>query len=170
MAIASFNRIAAEDIGLVPLDTRSADVRNAILDLQVCTSTGLPGCGGTGTADALDVGISIFERDAVDEDSEKVMILLTDGVPCHDEVGYGDAERVGKEAAREAAQRVRDASINLYVVHLELGGSGVCQDADASFSEELVAGFGYAVSTPDAEDLDDLLISIVQQMPVRLVD
>jgi hypothetical protein len=34
---------------------------------------------------------------------------------------------------------------------------------------QLARGFGVGISTPDSEDFDELLVSIVPQMPVRLV-
>jgi hypothetical protein len=42
--------------------------------------------------------------------------------------------------------------------------------ADAKFNAGLVRGFGRAYDTPDPKQLDDILVTIVRQMPVRLVE
>ena len=183
IGVASFNRYATEDLDLTPVDTGKNQIINAIEDLVVCDNQPgqpwAPGCGGTGTADALDAALNIFERGADQEDAEKVLVLVTDGVPCHGEEGFAPigsppeaaAVAIGKELALEAAERVRAAGINLYAVTLAVPAtSGACLIPQPEFAETLVSGFGYAVSTPDEDDLDDLLVSIVQQMPVRLVE
>ena len=38
------------------------------------------------------------------------------------------------------------------------------------FNESLARGFGFGFTTTDENDLDNLLVSILQQMPAMLVD
>ena len=50
------------------------------------------------------------------------------------------------------------------------GGSYGSGGADAEFNAGLVRGYGKAYETADAKQLDELLLKILREMPIRLVE
>ena len=75
--------------------------------------------------------------------------------------------------ATVAADAASDLGINIFIITLEPeevdDSRGICFGSDVSFNESLARGFGFGVTTADEEDLDDILVSILRQMPFHLV-
>jgi hypothetical protein len=93
---------------------------------------------------------------------EKVIVLVSDGMP------YPSNRRAPAIAAADSA----DDKINLFTVTLTQEGSGSygSSGADAAFNAGLVRGYGKAYQTSDSKQLDDLLLRILHEMPVRLAE
>lgn len=172
VGIASFARVMIESLEMTPLDSGFATVRNTISDLFVCNNASAAlGCDGTGTADGIRAGIDIFNNSDLGDDAEKVMVLVSDGVPCYN-IGGTWQTGLGKAEAVEAANEAWAQEINIFPITLAVndGATSVCWIPDPEFNESLARGFGVGLTTPDSEELDELLTSILRRMPVRLVD
>lgn len=173
VGVMRFSRQAFEHIGLTDLSTNASDVIHELTTMPVCSSgSAANGCNGTGTADAINLARQIFARDSTGEDAEKVMILLTDGVPCHGELPAGQrVEPIPKQLAVDAADAAEAEGINIFAITLAILGSNTseCFVPQPAFTNSLARGFGIGVDTPNPDDLDDILVSILRQMPVRMV-
>jgi len=77
-----------------------------------------------------------------------------------------------RQPALEAADRCWRDGISIFTVTLtrEQGGQYGLSGADAKFNAGLVRGFGRAYVTPNSKDLTAILVTIANQMPVRLVE
>jgi Flp pilus assembly protein TadG len=160
MGLVTFNEAASEDLGLTPVPDQTSTVLSAIRRVTACPSPQVRNCGGTHIAPGFNAGARLFDGDSVD--AEKVLILVSDGMP------YPSGRR---QPAIVAADRAGDAGVNIFTVTLtqESGGAYGSGGADAAFNAGLVRGYGKAYHTPDAKQLDDLLLKILEEMPVRLV-
>ena len=172
VGVTRFTRYAYEHLPLTELASNANQVLQTLRDLPNCQrATAAGGCNGTGTSDAIELGRQIFARDTLGDDAEKVMVLLTDGVPCHSELGSPRAMvRVGKEEATRSANSAAEDGINIFAITLAIrDGNHLCQIPDPEFTNSLARGFGIGIDTPHPDDLDDILVSIVKRMPIRLV-
>ncbi len=171
VGLVAFARRVRQQHDLVDLATNYARVTGDIRALQVCTSgSAATGCDGTGIADGINAAREVFRRGSSGEDAEKVLVLLSDGVPCY-QVGGSYVTAPGKRDAVEAADAALAEGISIFPITLAVydGSTSICWIPDPAFNESLVRGIGIALTTPDSKQLDDLLISILQRMPVRLV-
>jgi hypothetical protein len=173
MGVVSFARDTSNDANLTELMGGGETYLHSTLDaLVVCPLAGPRGgpCFGTETGAGIDAALNMLESQATDGDSERVMVVVSDGSPCLLELGGTAQVRVAQQAALGAADRAGDAGVSIFVITLDQGSGGhTCLDADAEFNESLARGFGVGFTTTDEEDLDELLSLILARMPVYLV-
>jgi Flp pilus assembly protein TadG len=150
---------------LESIATHLSSMHSAIDDITLCR----PGpCRGTNVAVGLEDAIEMLENST--ETSAQVIVLVSDGVPCAP--GNTAETRRREQAALDAAQAAEDAGISIFTVFLDAPGAGQCSgvsQGNPNLMRQLARGFGAFYSTPDSEDLEAILVSIIGQMPIRLV-
>ena len=163
VGVVTFNEAATRNLGLRALRTDETQILQAIGGIRACVNPSPYPCAGTHIAAGFNAAGDVF-RGQPDDRAEKVLVLVSDGMP------YPASRR---QPAIDAANAAGDEGINIFTVTLtqELGGGGQYggSGADAAFNAGLVRGFGKAYQTPDSKQLDDILLSILKEMPVRLV-
>ncbi len=176
IGLVTFARDVTEEAQLTDLSTGTQSMLETTIDaFDVCTGPGPPGgpCYGTDIAVGIDQARQMFASSTAGN-SEQVMVIVSDGVPCIGELlPSAAAVTEGQALATQAADRAGDEGISIFVVTLDQGGGagfGPCFVADITFNESLARGFGQGFTTTDEADLDELLASISRSMPVRLVD
>jgi hypothetical protein len=173
VGIVSFARDVTEEAPLTALaGGGDAYLIQQVDEMRVCRSAGSPGgpCYGTDTAIGIDRARRIFAEQGVPGDAERVMVVVSDGVPCFLEFGGWTAVREGQRAAAREADEAGAEGINIFVITLDQSEPGnPCMSADVSFNESLARGYGGAVATRDPQKLDDFLVSILRRMPLHLV-
>lgn len=172
MGVVSFARSTVDDHPLEFLDTALDSVKSAIDDMATCHTAGSP----YGPCYRTDIGIGI---DAAADmllnsgrpDADKVIVLVSDGVPCIGEVPVSQWVSTGQTWATAAANSAGDAGINIFAITLyEPTSSGnPCSVADITFNESLARGYGFGATTTDPASLELLLTSVIDELPVRLV-
>jgi hypothetical protein len=117
---------------------------------------------GTNMAPGFDTARAIF-HDTGSDDAAKAIVVVSDGMP---------EPSSRRQPAIDAANRCWGDGISIFVVTLtqEAGGQYGLSGADAKFNAGLVRGFGRAYATPNSKDLTAILVTIANQMPVRLVE
>ncbi len=172
LGLVTFDEAASREQPLTQLPEGLPDVLNAIERFEHCAHTSYPNCAGTDIAPGLHAALDDFV--GAPDYVERVVVLVSDGVPClpNDE----DETMRRRDGALEAARRAQDEGVNTYTVFLDkpIGGSiycwGVSNDAaDPDLMQQLVTGTGRYYETPDENDLDDILLSILREMPMRIV-
>jgi len=171
MALVTFARSVETHADLTQIDGGGATFLEDKVDgFTVCGHSSQPGCFGTDIAVGINRAREIFEDQSVPGEAERVMVIVSDGVPCIGELPFWLRVPVGKQLATAAANQAEDAGINIFIITLAVPGqTGACFTPDPAFNESLARGYGKGFTTPDPEDLDDLLSSILAEMPVRLV-
>ena len=162
VGVVTFNEAATRSLGLQSVRTDEQRILRAIGEIQACQHPSPFPCGGTHIAAGFDAANAVF-RGQADERAEKVLVLVSDGMP------YPAYRR---QPAIDAANAAAAEGVNIYTVTLTQEASGGVYGgagADAAFNAGLVRGFGKAYQTPDSKQLDDILLSILKEMPVRLV-
>ncbi len=129
-------------------------------------------CQGTGTGPALDHATTMLAH-AVARGSEPVIVLLTDGVPCHFSFRQPQSQWVenGKREAIAAAIVAKDQGIRVFVVDLSFppfGPDGSCSANGSDFNLDL-ASHGFGTTTADPADLERKLLEIANKLTLRLV-
>jgi hypothetical protein len=178
VGLVTFARDATEEAPLTELSVGAQSMLEATIDaFEVCTGPGSPGgpCFGTDLSVGIDEAREMFASGPPGGNAERVMVVVSDGIPCLGELlPSTDAVTEGQALATAAADRAEDDGINIFVVTLDQGESpqpgNPCFGGDVTFNESLARGFGQGFTTTDEEDLDELLASISRAMPVRLVD
>jgi hypothetical protein len=162
IGVVTFNEASKLITGFQQLPASNQSVQASINDFSYCTtSAASANCAGTHIAPGLNTATNLF-RTSGRTDAERVIILVTDGMP------YPSSRRGPAITAADAADA---ESINIFAVTLtqETSGSYGSGGADAAFNAGLVRGYGKAYQTPDSKQLDDILLQILEEMPVRLV-
>jgi hypothetical protein len=175
VGLVTFARDAIEEAPLTELTASGrAMLESTISAFEVCQTAGPPGgpCYGTDISVGIDRAREIFERDSTDGTAERVMVVVTDGLPCIAELPGNAKVDVGQAWATVAADAAGALGITIFVVTLDQndGRIGICYGQDVEFNESLARGFGSGYTTTEEEDLDNLLVSILRQMPVRLIE
>ena len=129
-------------------------------------------CSGTGTGDAIAHAATMLEH-AVARGADPVVVLVTDGVPCHYRFGQSQAQWVedGKRAAVDAAIAAKDQGIRIFVVNMSIppfGEPGTCLADGSEFNVDL-ASHGYGTTTDDPEELKKKLSEVANKLTLRLV-
>ncbi len=129
-------------------------------------------CQGTGTGPALIHATTMLEH-AVARGSEPVIVLLTDGVPCHFVWWQSQSQWVenGKREAIAAAIAAKQHGIRVFVVDLSLppfGPDGSCSADGSGFNLDL-ASHGFGTTTTDPAELERKLLEIANKLTLRLV-
>ena len=175
LGLVTFAEAASIEQPLSALPDQLPNILGAIDAFPFCYDTALPNCAGTHIAPGILQATELFQTQASPPWAEKVIVLVSDGVPClpRDEA----TTQARRAAAVEAARLADEAGIHLYSVFLDTpfpGGiycHGVSGDAaDPNLMDELVGGNGQFTTTAHEEDLDQILLSILGAMPVRVVE
>ncbi|MDE0884967.1 MAG: VWA domain-containing protein [Myxococcota bacterium] len=129
-------------------------------------------CQGTGTGPGLVQATSMLDA-AVARGSDPVIVLLTDGVPCHYSRRLSPFQWVerGKVEAIDAAIEAKLKGIRIFVVNLSLppyGPEGSCSSDGSAFNIDL-ASHGYGMTTDDPSDLEQKLLEVANKLTLRLV-
>jgi hypothetical protein len=161
IGLVTFDEAATERLAITPLHANLQQITDTIEDFEACRS-GAPNCAGTHIAPGLDTATSMFQAQSNNQ-AQKVIVLVSDGMP-------NPSSR--RAPAIAAADRAAAAGISIFTVTLTqetTGGSYGSSGNDAAFNAGLVRGFGKAYDTPNSEDLDDLLLQVLAEIPVGLV-
>jgi len=172
VGVVRFWNQSVEDIALTDIGGGGATtVRNTISSLQACQNGGSESCY-THTFDGIDQAVQTIENSTAPGTAERVMVIVSDGLACMSGGGHDPAHALALTAADNAAA----AGISIFVITLSVPGgpSGECYDPPSGMTKgernaELVRGFGKAFETPNADQLDELAVSIIQEMPFFLV-
>lgn len=180
LALVSFNEEATVEQDLVGVPEESALVLSAVDSMASCTSddTLTHPCRGTNIAAGIQAAAELFVTQSSPDWAEKVIVLISDGVPCL--LRNTPTSLAWRDAARAAAEDAGEAGISIYTVFLdqplyyEDHGYVRCfrptpETEDTGLMRELVTNTGAYFETPDEEDLDEILLSILRSMPVRVV-
>lgn len=173
VGLVSFARDVTEEAPLTAVDGGASYLIQQIDEMQVCRTAGRVGgpCYGTDTGIGIDAARRMLIEQALPGAVERVMVVVSDGVPCFGEYGGWTAVREGQRVATAEANDAGDAGINIFVVTLDQSdSSSPCLTVDRAFNESLTRGYGGAVATRDPGALDDFLVSILRRMPLFLVD
>lgn len=161
VGLVTFDEAAAQRLGLTSIHADLDGVTDTIDTFEACQS-GAPNCHGTHIAPGLDAATTLFSAQGR-EDAQKVIVLVSDGMP-------NPSSR--RDPAIAAADRADAEGISIFTVTLTqepTGGTYGSAGADAAFNAGLVRGFGKAYDTPNSEDLDDLLLQVLAEIPIGLV-
>ena len=129
-------------------------------------------CQGTGTGDAIEHAATMLEH-AVARGADPVVVLVTDGVPCHFQRWRSQAQWVedGKRAAVDAAIAAKEQGIRIFVVNMStppFGAPDSCSADGSDFNIDL-ASHGYGTTTDDPEELKKKLSEVANKLTLRLV-
>lgn len=129
-------------------------------------------CAGTGTASAINHA-TLMLRSAVARGADPVIVLVTDGVPCHLFSGRRAEQWVarGKAEAVVAASAARESGVRIFVVDLSVPpfGSHPCSANGSGFNIEL-ASHGFGTTTDDPDELEQKLLEVANKLTLRLVE
>jgi hypothetical protein len=162
VGVVTFNEAASRRLGLTEVHANENVIIDELQSIQACPNSSTRNCGGTHIATGFDEATSLFQ-DEGESNAQRVIVLVSDGMP-YPSNRRGPAIDAANAAAREG--------INIFTVTLtqeSSGGSYGSGGADAEFNRGLVRGFGRAYHTPNSEDLDDLLLQVLREIPVSLV-
>ncbi len=178
VGVVTFGREAYRSLDFEPVASEAEKITDYLTyDMEVCQDTssqsGPDGinCRGTGTADGIHAASELFEESS-STSADRVLVLLTDGRPCHLELGLPEAVEAGEALALDAAQEAADLGINIFVVEFAEatpGNNHLCMQPNSAFNLALADGFGFGVTTDDPADLEDKLAQVAKKMPARLV-
>ena len=171
VGVVSFARTTTDVAPLTYLDTGQGQLNAAIDGMQRCTRTGRRGgpCYGTDLGIGIDRAREMIQQQGRGSEVQRIIVLVTDGVPCFLESGNPVGK--GQTAATAAANRASAAGIDIFAVtlHQATNSSHPCLSADVEFNESLARGIGWGTTTTDPASLGAILASIVDEMPIRLV-
>jgi Flp pilus assembly protein TadG len=162
VGVVTFNDDSQVNMPITQLHGSERAIDDAIQDIVPCPSTRARNCRGTHIAPGLNEAVDLFRREGR-PNAQRVIVLVSDGMPYPN-----DRRQPAIDAANEAARE----NINIFTVTLtqENGGSYGVGGDDAAFNARLVRGFGHAYHTPNAEDLDDLMLRVLRGIPIHLVE
>jgi hypothetical protein len=179
VGIVTFGREAYRSLDFTPIASEHEKITDYLNhDMEVCRDTSSQSgpnginCGGTGTADGIHSATELFEE-LSSTSADRVLVLVTDGRPCHLELGLPAAIETGEALALDAAQEAADLGINIFVVEFAEptpGNNHPCMQPNSDFNLALADGFGFGVTTDDPADLGDKLTQVAKKLPMRLVD
>lgn len=172
LGLVTFNEESIVEQGLSVLPDELSAVISAIDGFEECTSS-FPPCFGTNIAPGVNSAIDVFTNSS-ENFSSKVIVLVSDGQPCR--IFDADETLARKEAALAARDRAEDEGISIFSIYFEAESdpNRLCQGVpisllDPDFMKKMTSGFGQYFETPDANDLDEILVSILTEMPLRVV-
>ncbi len=133
------NAVRTADLGGIP-DQTSA-LQSTIRGIE----WGSELASGTHTGAGIDEAVAIFDEQGT-ADAEKVIVLVSDGMPEPD---------YRRPLAVEAADRAAAKGIRIHVVTFIANSYG-----DADFNASLTRNGGYDFYTPQAEELEPILLEV----------
>jgi hypothetical protein len=162
VGVVRFNEASAVQVPLTDLHGSESSIIGDIDDIQACRTSSARNCAGTHIAAGLNEATAMF-RASGNRRAQRVIVLVSDGMP------YPPSRRAPAITAADAAFR---ENINIFTVTLTQEGSGQygIGGDDAAFNRGLVRGFGRAYHTPNSDDLDELLLQVLREIPVSLVE
>ena len=173
MGVVSFARDTWDNAPLTPLNTGQAAIKSAIDSMANCTNAG--GAGGPCYGTDIAIGIN-RARDILENDGrpgvDKVIVLVSDGLPCIAEEPVSQWVTTGQQWATAAANSAGAAGINIFSITLYTPAGpnpGPCSASDITYNESLAKGVGFGVTTTDPVALSQILASVIDELPVRLV-
>lgn len=171
VGVVSFARITTDVAPLTYLDSGQGQLNAAIDGMSQCTRAGRSGgpCYGTDLGIGIDRAREMLQQQGRGSDVPRIIVLVTDGVPCFLE--NGNPVGTGQAAATAAANRASAAGIDIFAItlHQPTNSSHPCLAADVEFNQSLARGIGWGTTTTDPASLGAILSSIVDEMPIRLV-
>ena len=203
IGVVTFGRRAYTEFPLTPVAEGAEDLKDFLgITMEVCTSSSSwhsyensghrrydpsdpndttgrrltrVNCAGTGTGPALFHATTMLDA-AVARGSDPVIVLLTDGVPCHPTGwswwgGQSAWVEAGKVEAIDAAIEAKLKGIRIFVVNLSFppfGPDGSCTADGGDFNMQL-ASHGYGMTTDDPEELERKLHEVANKLTLRLV-
>ncbi len=182
LGLVSFNEEATVEQDLADMPGEQALVLGAIDGVDICRAsqgdTAFFPCRGTHIAPGLRAATDLFVTQSSPPFAEKVIVLVSDGVPCLS--GNPSVSLQRRADALQAAREAEEAGVSIYTVFLDqplwLPAYGYVRcfpprpdTEDTSLMQQLVTHSGQYFETPDEEDLDEILLSILRSMPVRVV-
>ena len=150
ISIVTFDDNALRVCGLTPVNTGAETLKNAVESL----SAG----GATGTDEGMEKAEDVLKN--AQEDSERIVILFTDGVPTR----FSSYSPSVAHDAVNAAKRMKDAGVTIYAI-------GVFSGADPSNTSTNANKFMNAVSSnyPNAEsDITDYVLGFPSEWTITL--
>lgn len=133
-------------------------------------------CTGTDQAVGIDAARQLFASSPSSCGAEKLIILVSDGVPCRGNFGPGGKVQGGTtQGAMSAADRANVANIHLApVMYIDPGGvqcSLQGYKSPSAFNDALARGRGRAYDTPNANQLSKLVQDALESSTsVKLVN
>ena len=129
-------------------------------------------CQGTGTGPAIAHATLMLEN-AVARGSDPVIVMVTDGVPCHWKWPLPSSQWVaeGKSAAIDAAIAAHELGVRIFVIDLSLppfGSPQSCSADGSAFNLDL-ASHGFGTTTADPSELASKLVEVANKLTLRLV-
>lgn len=172
IGVVSFARGTVDDHPLEFLSGSTNTIKSAIDDMAICYSAGSPygPCYGTDIGIGIDAAADMLLSSGRPE-ADKVIVLVSDGVPCIGEEPLSQWVSTGQSWATAAANAAGAAGINIFAITLyePTSSSNPCSVADITFNESLARGYGFGATTTDPASLELLLTSVIEEFPVRLV-
>ncbi len=174
LGLVSFNEASQVDSPLSALPEALPPTLDAIsaLDGNWCASAGFFPCDGThigaGLNEAIDTLLAAEQRDG-----SRVVVLVSDGVPCARANEALTQQRINEALA--ARDRAEAEGISTFAIYYEvtMNPTMLCQDVEhlvnPNFMQQMTTGFGQYFTTPNADELDDILTSILTETPLRVV-
>jgi Flp pilus assembly protein TadG len=166
LGLVTFDVTASVRFPLVSLPSARSQFRMptppGVPNIEACPCSSNCTCTGTDQAVGIDAARQLFANSPSSCGAEKLIILVSDGVPCRGNFGPGGRTQGGTtQGAIAAADRADSASIHLSpIMYIDPGGvqcslSGYRSPAD--FNDALARGRGQAYDTPNASQLSSLI-------------
>jgi Mg-chelatase subunit ChlD len=163
VGVVTFGDGVTTEQDLTPLDGRSGEVISAINSMSCAPEW-------TNTGAGIRRATELFE-DSDPAETERVIILVTDGVPNRSP-GNPAALAAMQSAAIDAATAAGDEGIHIFGVHLTSSAGDALRNEIRKIQDLISAadGMGTYHQTPDPDDLDEILLTILGGLPIHLAE
>jgi Flp pilus assembly protein TadG len=155
---------------MLPIGSAFGTLSDAVDDISNCGTPGAPPCSGTDIAAGLASALQILQDSAAaTPGAPQAIVIVTDGLPKESPLGSHPTATFEelKTLASQQADTVWSKGVSIFVVFYDEFNDA----AAADFLSSLVRGGGSFLSTPDPEELPDLLSGICGAFgPLRLVE
>jgi hypothetical protein len=170
-------------VDLLPMPQARAELLTAIEGIRDCrygsASQIFPGlhpdsCRGTDQAMGIQEAHEMFLETPSTCGGERLIVVVSDGVPCGTFTRGGHPPGGTEQGVMAAADAAAEDDLSIspimlwdpYTPEIQCRRPGMGAQA---FNASMARGFGRALDTPDEDDLDLLLRSVLSQIPVKLV-
>lgn len=154
---------------LKQLATNYSSLQTSINNIKSCGQTGMPVCSGTDIAAGLEKAIEMLDASPSGPDNKQAIVLVSDGQPEPSSAGShpSSSQTQLKNLAKAQADSAWSKGYHIFIVYFDNDGNTTAKD----FVKSLIRGEGVFLSTPDPEELPDLLSSICGNLVnLRLVN
>ena len=141
----------------------------AVENIRSCGSSGAPVCSGTDIAAGLEAAVGVMSGGSSGAGVGRAIVLVSDGQPEPNSNGSHPGQSAAALAALASqwADNAEAAGISINVVYYD----GDNNPSALAFMRTLVRGGGVFLSTPDPNQLPNLLSGICRRLvQLRLVD